>query len=84
MHTMTASPNAALFLLKDSRTDPDIVTNDGRRMLPMVRSCIVELEIKSSNPENPYREGQKFTLNQLRELEKALVERGAMATGRGG
>jgi len=82
MHTMTASPNAALFLLQDSRTDTDIVTNDGRRMLPMVRSSIAELEHKSSNPANPYREGQKFTLIQLRELEKALVERGAMATGR--
>jgi len=77
MHSMGAAPSAALLLLQDPRTDPNIETKDGRRILPMVRSCIMELEYKSSIPGNPNREQLLYNLKQIRDVETKLLELGA-------
>jgi hypothetical protein len=49
-----SAPGAAKFLLTYSdKTDPYILTNDGRSFLVMVRSSIAECTSKASIPRNP-------------------------------
>jgi len=79
MCTLGASPGAAKFLLEYSeRTDPNRVTKDGRRMLPMVSSVIDDVRYKASIPNNPNAESLRFNLQLLVELEKLLVKKGAL------
>jgi hypothetical protein len=62
------------------KTDPDIQPNDGRSFLAMVRSAVAEGTCKARLPNN---ESVLFQVKQWEEVEKMLVERGALDNGRG-
>jgi ankyrin repeat protein len=78
MRTAMHAPGAAKFLLErasaDVNTDVNITTQDGESFLALVRLTIVAL------PDNPDRAKDQFVLQQWREIEKMLVERGAIDT----
>jgi hypothetical protein len=80
LHWTTGNaPGAAKFLLTYSdKTDPDILMNDGRSFLAMVRSSVVECTCKARLPNN---EIVLFQLKQWEEVDKLLVERGALDSG---
>jgi hypothetical protein len=81
-YTYPNAPGAAKFLLTYSdKTDPDILTNDGRSFLAMVRSCIAERTSKARLPHNPHPEIMLFQVKQWEEVEKLLVKRGALDSG---
>jgi hypothetical protein len=75
-YTYPDAPGAAKFLLTYSnKTDPDILTNDGRSFLAVVRSGIAKGAEKARLPQ------QLFLLKQLQEVEQLLNERGALDSG---
>jgi hypothetical protein len=77
--TIIYAPGAAKFLLTYSnKTDPDILTNDGRSFLAMVRNTIVRASFKAKLSNNPHPEKLLFVVKQWEEVEKLLVERGAL------
>jgi hypothetical protein len=81
--TVPGAPGAAKFLLTYSdKTDPDILTNDGRSFLAMVRTCIADGTSKARLPNSSQPEIMFFQVNQWEEVEKLLVERGALDSGR--
>jgi hypothetical protein len=83
-YTKGSAPGAAKFLLTYSeKTDPGILTNDGRSFLAMVRYSIAECKYRASMPHNPHPEIVLFLVKQWEEVEKLLVERGALDSGRG-
>jgi ankyrin repeat protein len=82
MYTAPFAPDAANFLLKLPTTDVNIPTRSGASLLSLGRSLdythfanIVAL------PVNPDRVQHQFLLQQWREIEEMLVERGAHDTG---
>jgi hypothetical protein len=80
--TVPGAPGAAKFLLTYSdKTDPDILTNDGRSFLFMVRYAIAECTSEARLPRNPHSEILFFQMKQLQEVENLLVERGALDSG---
>jgi hypothetical protein len=80
--TMGSAPGAAKFLLLYSdKTDPDILTNDGRSFLAMVRHTIAEGMSEALLPHNPHPEISLFGVKQWEEVEQLLVERGALDNG---
>jgi ankyrin repeat protein len=82
--TMGNAPGAAKFLLTYSdKTDSDILMNDGRSFLAVVRRSITQGTDIARHPRNPHPETMLFQLKQLEEVEKLLVERGALDSGRG-
>lgn len=81
MHSMPFSPGAAKCLLQNDQTDPNVVANDGRIALAMLRDAIDEMEFKSQIPDNPKQHEYRFTVSQLRELEEFMVLRGAHDRG---
>jgi hypothetical protein len=83
LHMTTGNaPGAAKFLLTYSdKTDPDILRNDGRSFLAMVRSSIAECTYKARLPNNLHPEIMFFQVKQWEEVEKLLVERGALDSG---
>jgi hypothetical protein len=77
--TVPSAPGAAKFLLTYSdKTDPDILTNDGRSVLNMVRSDIAYGKAEARLPHNTRSEIELFLVKQWEEVEKLLVERGAL------
>jgi hypothetical protein len=79
--TMGSAPGAAKFLLTYSdKTDPDILAKDGRSFLAMVRSSIAKGTAEARLPHNPF---ILFLVKQWEEVEKLLVERGALDSGWG-
>jgi hypothetical protein len=77
--TMMFAPGVAKFLLTYSnKTDPDIVVNDGRSFLAIIRSGIAEGNYHVKLPRNPRSKKQLFRVKQWEEVEKLLVERGAL------
>jgi len=81
MHSMPFSPGAAKCLLQYDQTDPNVVANDGRIALAMLRDAIDEMEFKRQIPDNPKQHEYRFTVSQLRELEEFMVLRGAHDRG---
>jgi hypothetical protein len=80
--TMMFAPGAAKFLLTYSnKTDPNIVVNDGRSFLAMIRTGIADSTSKARLPHNPHSEILFFQVKQLQEVEKLLVDRGALDSG---
>jgi hypothetical protein len=78
-NTIPGAPGAAKFMLTYSdKTDPDILMNDGRSFLAMVRKSIAESTSKARLPHNPEKEILLFQVKQWEEVEKMLVERGAL------
>jgi hypothetical protein len=83
--TMGNAPGAAKFLLTYSnKTDPDILMNDGRSFLAMVRTglgkCTAYIRLAAIDP-LPEKEKHLFLVKQWKEVEKLLVERGALDSG---
>jgi hypothetical protein len=80
--TVPGAPGAAKFLLTYSdKTDPDILTNDGRSFLAMVRSGIANGTSKARLPHNSHSEILSFQVKQWEEVETLLIERGALDSG---
>jgi hypothetical protein len=76
------TPGAAKFLLTHSdKTDPDILTNDGRSFLVMVRTGIAYGTSKARLPNNSHSEILLFQVKQWEEVETLLVGRGAFDSG---
>jgi hypothetical protein len=81
-YTMCIAPGAAKFLLTYSdKTDPDILSHDGRSFLANVRIIIAEGTSKARLPHNPDSEIILFVVKQWKEVEKLLVGRGALDSG---
>jgi hypothetical protein len=81
-YTMGYAPGAAKFLLTHSdKTDPDILPNDGRSFLAIVRSTIAVATSEARRPHNSNSEIVLFQVKQWEEVEKLLVERGALDCG---
>jgi hypothetical protein len=83
--TIPGAPGAAKFMLTYSvKTDPDILSNDGRSFLAMVRKSIADGRSKARIPHNPKKKILLFQVKQWEEVEKLLVERGTLdSAGRG-
>jgi ankyrin repeat protein len=80
MYTMPDAPGAAKFLLNWSTTDIDITTRSGDSFLAGVRFTITDLSDKVARPDNLEKIQHQFQLQQWREIEGMLVERGAVDT----
>jgi ankyrin repeat protein len=86
MFTMPYAPGAAKFLLKWPTTDANITTRSGGSFLAMVRWTIAEWDLSDKvalpgNPDNSEQIQRQFQLQQWRDIEESLVERGAADTG---
>jgi hypothetical protein len=75
------APGAAKFLLNWPTTDANIVTRSGASFLAKVRSDIKHLSAILALRDGPSRVRDEFWLQQWREIEEMLVERGAVDTG---
>jgi hypothetical protein len=80
-NTVPGAPGAAKFLLTYSnKTDPDILTNDGRSFLAMIRTCIAKWTSQVRHPNNLH-PANLFQVKQWEEVETLLVGRGAFDSG---
>jgi hypothetical protein len=70
------APGAAKFLLNWPTTDANITAQSGASFLARVRLAITDFSIKSALPTNPSRVQHQFLLQQWRDIEEMLVERG--------
>jgi hypothetical protein len=76
MGTPAFAPGAAKFLLNWPTTDFNISTRAGECYLVTVRYLITSLCDQIAFPDNPDQLEQQFLLQQWREIEEMLVERG--------
>jgi hypothetical protein len=81
MYTTPFAPGAAKFLLNWPTTDTNITARFGVSFLDEVRLTITTLSEKVVLPDNPEQVQDQFQLQQWREIEVMLVERGAVDTG---
>jgi hypothetical protein len=81
MYTTPFAPGAAKFLLNWPTTDTNITARFGVSFLDEVRMTITTLSEKVVLPDNPCQVQDQFQLQQWREIEVMLVERGAVDTG---
>jgi hypothetical protein len=81
MYTLTDAPGAAKFLLNWPTTDVNITTRSGASFLAWVRLTVKVFSDKIVRPDNPEQVQDQFLLQQWREIEDMLVERGAHDTG---
>jgi hypothetical protein len=79
--TCPHAPGAAKFLLNWPTTDANITTRSGRCFLAVIRSLITDFSEQIALPEDSERIQHQFKLQQWREIEEILVERGALDTG---
>jgi hypothetical protein len=79
--TIPHAPGAAKFLLNWPATNVDITSRSGASFLARVRSLITYLSDQIALPDNPEQIQTQFLLQQWREIEEMLVERGAIDTG---
>jgi hypothetical protein len=79
--TIDKAPGAAKFLLNWPTTDANITYRSGASNLAKVRNTVSSFSNKVALPDNPERVQHKFLLQQWREIEEMLVERGAEDTG---
>jgi hypothetical protein len=81
MCTAPDAPGAAKYLLKWPTTDVDITTPSGTSFLAMVRIAVEYFSNQILLPDNPDQVQHQFLLQQWREIEKMMVEKGAHDTG---
>jgi hypothetical protein len=81
MMTIPDAPGAAKCLLNWSTTDANTTTQSGASFLAIVRLVIADFSDQIALPANPYQVQDRFLLQQWREIEKMLVEKGAHDTG---
>jgi hypothetical protein len=72
------APGAAKFLLKLPTTDANIYRS-GSSFLVRVRSTVTVFSDEVALPDNPDQVQHQFVLQQWRDIEGMLVERGAAA-----
>jgi hypothetical protein len=77
MYTIPSAPGAAKFLLNWSTTDANITMRSGSSFLTSVRALITEISDSIARPDNHMRVQHQFLLQQWRDIEEMLVERGA-------
>jgi hypothetical protein len=71
------APGVARFLLNWPSTDANITTGSGSSFLTFVRSSITSFSCLIAEPDNPEQVQHQFQLQQWRDIEELLVERGA-------
>jgi hypothetical protein len=81
MCTVPDAPGAAKFLLNWPTTDANITTRSGASFLARVRLTITCFSGMIALPHNSEQVQHQFKLQQWREIEEMLVERGAADTG---
>ncbi len=81
MHTVPFAPGAAKFLLNWPTTDVTITEGAGASFLAMVRLIIQAFSYNGTGPDNPEMVQHQLLLQQWREIEDMLVERGAIDPG---
>jgi hypothetical protein len=82
MYTMPGAPGAAKFLLNWPTTDVNIITTrSGASFLSMVRQDITAMSSQSAITDHTDLLQHQFLVQQLREIEEILLERGALDTG---
>jgi hypothetical protein len=79
--TLPDAPGAAKFLLNWPTTDVNITTPAGASFLDAVRATITFVSHGITHPDNPEKFQYQFLLQQWREIEEMLVERGAVGSG---
>jgi hypothetical protein len=81
MFTTPFAPGAAKFLLSWPTTDAYITRRSGESYLDRVRSTVTEFSEKVALPDNPCQIQDQFQIQQWRDIEEMLVERGAAGSG---
>jgi hypothetical protein len=81
MYTIPFAPGAAKFMLNWPTTDANITTRSRACFLLRVRKTVTEISDNVALPDNPDRVQNQFLLQQWREIEEMLLERGAVNTG---
>jgi hypothetical protein len=81
MGTIPYAPGAAKFLLNWPTTDVTITERAGASFLAMVRLTIQAFSYNGTGPDNPEMVQHQLLLQQWREIEDMLVERGAIDPG---
>jgi hypothetical protein len=81
MYTLSWAPGAANFMLGCSTTDVNIIDRSGFSFLAKVREVVAYFSVLITLPDNPDRVKDQFVLQQWREIEDMLVERGGQDTG---
>jgi hypothetical protein len=84
IYTAPHAPGAAKFLLNWPSTDANITERSGAYFLDRVRLTITTLSDDVEVPGNPCQVQDQFQLQQWRDIEGKLLERGATAAGKGG
>jgi hypothetical protein len=80
MQTTPDAPGAARFMLNWPTTDANTTTRSGASFLASVRLAITAFSDKVALPDHPEKAQHQFLLQQWREIEEMLVERGAADT----
>ena len=81
MCTFPDAPGAAKFLLNWPATDANITSRSGASFLAVIRARIITMLNRIALPVNTEKVQDEFLLEQWREIEEMLVERGAADTG---
>jgi hypothetical protein len=76
MYTTPFAPGAAKFMLEWSNTDVNIIDRSGISFLAVVREDVEHFSNQVALPDNPDRVKDQFVLQQWRDIEDMLVERG--------
>jgi hypothetical protein len=76
MYTIPASPGAAKYLLNWPTTDANTTNRSGLSFLAGVRLVITDISEQIALPDNPDKVQLAFSLQQWRDIEATLVERG--------
>ena len=79
MCSLTGAPGVARFLRNWPSTDANITTGSGVSFLAFVRSGIRLYSGLIAEPNNPEQVPHQFLLQQWRDIEELLVEKGARA-----
>jgi hypothetical protein len=77
LYTYPHAPGAANFLLNWPTTDTNILPELRASFLAEVRFILTDISFKVALPDNPEQVQHKFLLQQWRDIEEMLVERGA-------
>jgi ankyrin repeat protein len=77
MVTTKLAPGAAKFMMNWPATNVNIIPRSGESFLVKVRAAITALSIAAAHPGNPEQVQHQFVLQQWRDIEEMLVERGA-------
>jgi hypothetical protein len=81
MYTVPGAPGAAKFLLNWPTTNAYITRRYGESFLDRVRLTVAEFSDKVALPDNPCQVQDQFQIQQWRDIEEMLVERGAAGSG---